>query len=162
MDGGALYGSANLTNVDGSNLCVAPALEWPQTVSAGIDAGASVSLQFGVRRLRKNPISRSYPEKGIDSGRVFPCGGGMRDADGFDSRRRTADASADRRDRSWPGRTQEIYLSVHECIAAEGEVAFIQAKQISFLFCAHGRTAGAPRFLRVPGGRLRRRSRGHS
>ena len=73
----------------------------------------------------------------------FKCGGGVRHADGGDSRRRAAAASADAGDRCRPGGAEEVCLHVHERASAEGEAAPVQAEQVSFLLGACGWAEGA-------------------
>src|SRR4029077_8902248 len=46
-----------------------------QALSVCADAGAAVSLQPGVRRLRQDSVSAAYPQEGTDAGRVLQgCG----------------------------------------------------------------------------------------
>jgi hypothetical protein len=59
------------TSLDGSNVRPEAEDARPQAVSVRPDAGAVVSLQPGVRRLRKDSIPSAYFEKGTDAGRVF-------------------------------------------------------------------------------------------
>src|SRR5438128_2137068 len=64
---------------------------------------------------------------------MLQCGRRVWRAGGFHPRRRAADASRDRQDCRGPGRAQEIYLSVHECFAAEREDSALQAHEISHI-----------------------------
>ena len=79
--------------------------------------------------------------------------------DGFDPRRRAADAPADRQDRRRPGGAQEVHLPVHQCAAAEGEAPPLQAEQVPDLLRPPGRAERAPRFRGLPRRRLRHRGR---
>src|SRR5664280_1140398 len=141
--------------MDCCNLCAEAEAERAQAVPSGVDAGAAVSLQFGVRRLRQDPVPSAYSEDRPDARRLLPRSGRVRDADGLDSRRRTAAASADAGDRGWAGGAQEVRLHVYQCAAIEGEAAFIYAEQVPFVLGACGRAARAPRPLRVPRGWIR-------
>ncbi len=119
------------------------------------DAGASVSLQPGLRRMRKDPVSSAHPEDRPDAGGVLPRGGGVRRADGLHSRRRAAAASADAGDCGRAGGAQEVRLPVHQRAAAERKAAPVQAQQVPLVLGASGWAARAPRFFRVPRGRVR-------
>ncbi len=131
------------------------------TLSAGPDAGAPLPLQPRLRGLRQGAVSSAHPQEAAHA-RTVLCGrGGMRRPDGLAARRRTAAAPADRRDRQWPGRTQEVHLSVHQCPGAQAPPAGVHPLQIPHLFGAPGRAARAPRLLGLPRGRLRHRRRGH-
>ena len=48
------------------------------------------------------------------------------------------------RDRRGTDRAQEVYLSVHQCAAAEGEDRTLQTEQVPYLFCPSGWAKGAP------------------
>ena len=63
---------------------------------------------------------------------------------------------ADRQNCRRPGRAQEIYLSLHQCAAAERKVAPVQTQQVSELLGSRGRTERTPRFFRVPRRWIRR------
>src|SRR5579862_60821 len=93
--------------------------EGPQAVSAGPDARAAAALQFGLRRVRKNSVSRARAEEAVDAGGMFPRGGRMRRADREYPGRRTADAPADSGDRQRADCAQEIHLPLHQRAAAE-------------------------------------------
>src|SRR5260370_29451279 len=55
-------GSPSLASLDGCNLCFETEADGPEEVSACADAAAAVPLQPGVRRLRKDPVSRAHPQ----------------------------------------------------------------------------------------------------
>src|SRR5580658_4824350 len=132
------------TDVDGRD--VRPQAEncGAQTLPVCADARAAIPLQSGVRRLRKDSISRAYPEEGVEPGRVLQGGGRVRHADGFHPRRRAAYAPANRQDRRRPGRAQEVHLSVHQRVASKGKAESLQAKQVFDVFRSHGRAARTP------------------
>ena len=88
--------STHFTSVDGCNLRSEAEARGAQALSVRADAGAPLSMQSGLRGLRKDPVSGAHFENGIDAGRVLQGRGGVRNADGFDPRRRTADAFANR------------------------------------------------------------------
>src|ERR1700691_206804 len=129
-------GSSCISDVDGRFLCSAPEGGGTQALSAGVDAGAAVSLQSGLRGMRQDSVSRPHFEDRSLAGRLLQSGRRMRSADGVDSRRRAADASGDRQDCRRAGGAQEIYLSLHQRAAAEREAAPVQAQQISELLGA--------------------------
>src|SRR4029077_5410702 len=135
----------DITSLDGRHLCAEAEAHRAEALPVRVDAGAAVSLQSGVRGLRQNSLSTTHSEEGIDARGVFQGGGRVRDADGFDSGRRAADAHADRQDCRRPRRAQEIHLSVHQRAALEGKSRFIQTQQISDVFRAYGWAARAPR-----------------
>src|ERR1019366_9578830 len=56
------YARSRVADVDRRQLCPPAEAEGPQALSAGAHAGAALSLQPGVRRLREDPVSRSYSE----------------------------------------------------------------------------------------------------
>src|SRR5258707_11766903 len=103
-------GSSSLASLDGCNLCFEAEADGQEEVSARADAGAAVPLQSGVRRMRKNSVSRAHPEGGAYARRLFQGGRRVRNPDGCDSRRRTAAASADAGDRCRTGSAQEVRL----------------------------------------------------
>ena len=83
-----------------------------QALPARLDAGAAVSLQPGVRRLRQDPAPGAGAQHLPDAGTVLGGGRGVRRARRLDRRWRTARASADR-PRSWRGsstRKKFVYL----------------------------------------------------
>ena len=86
----------HFTGLDGC--CIRPQTETqgPQALPIRTHAGAAIPLQSSLRGVRQDPISGAHFEDGIEPGRVLEGRGGMRHADGFDSRRRAADALADR------------------------------------------------------------------
>src|SRR2546422_4532506 len=63
----------------------------------------------------------------------------MRNADGFDPRRRTADALADRQNRRGAGCAEKVHLSLHQRAAPERKVASFQAQQVLDVLGARGR-----------------------
>src|ERR1039457_3532257 len=93
------YARSRVADVDRRQLRSPAEAEGPEALSAGAHAGAAVSLQPGVRRLRKDPVSRPYSEAAVDARGVLPRGGRVRRADGGHLGRGTAAAPADRRDR---------------------------------------------------------------
>ena len=144
-----------------SSYVIRQKLRGTETVSARPDAGAFASLQSGLRWLRKDPVSRARLEEAVDPGGVLPRGRGMRRSDGKHPRRRAADASADRRDRQGLiARKKYIYLCTNALLLSERLHEF-HSQQISVLLGAHGRTARAPRFRRLPRRHLRQSRRGN-
>src|SRR5258708_22754920 len=127
----------NFPSVDGRELRPQTKDSGTEAVSARSDAGAALQVQPGLRGLRKNSISGSRAEAGALSGRMLQSGGRVRRADGVHSRRRTADALADRKDRRKSGGAQGAHLSLHECPAAERKAAPLQAQQIPDVFRSH-------------------------
>src|SRR6266567_434233 len=75
------------TNVDGRNVRPEAKAAGAKALSVCADAGAAVPLQFGLRWVRQNPISRAHLENGLDPGGMLQGRGRVRHADGFDSRR---------------------------------------------------------------------------
>src|SRR5271154_2106340 len=92
-------GSPSLASLDGCNLCFEAEAQGPQAVSAGADAGAALSLQPCLRRLRQDPIPGTHPEGGALARGMLQSGRGVRRPDGLDPRRRTSAASEDAGDR---------------------------------------------------------------
>src|SRR5262249_16378829 len=90
--------STSLTNVDGVFLRPQAKDRRSQPLPIWPHARAAFPLQSRVRRLRQDPISRPHPEKRAHSGRVLQSRRRVRHAHGLYSRRRTADAPADRQD----------------------------------------------------------------
>src|ERR1039457_7153161 len=86
------YARSRVANVDRRQLRPEAESQGAQALPAGAHAGAPLSLQPGVRRLRKDPVSRSYPEARADARRVLPRGGRVRRAHGGHSGRGTAHA----------------------------------------------------------------------
>src|SRR5208282_3805429 len=143
-------GSSCIPDVDSGLLRPAPEAGRTQALSARAHARATVPLQPGLRRMWQDPVSGPHLEERSLAGRLLQSGRRLRSADGVDSGRRAADASADRRNCRRPGRAQEIYLSLHQRAAAERKVASVQAQQVPELLSSRGRTERAPRFFRVP------------
>src|ERR1035441_4483525 len=143
------YASSRVADVDRRKLRPPAEAEGPRTLPAGAHAGAAVSLQPGVRRLREDPVSRPYSEAPTDARRVFPRGGRVRRADGGHPGRGTAAAPADRRDRPRPGGPQEVHLPVHQRAAAEAETPPVPAEQVPYLFGPHGWREGASQIGRA-------------
>src|SRR6266404_4534314 len=73
----------------------------------------------------------------------------MRHADGFDPRRRAADALGDREDRRGAGGAEEVHLSLHQRAALERKAASFQAQQILDVLRVRGYVPGAARHYRV-------------
>src|ERR1051326_1139810 len=81
-------GCTNLTNVDSGCLCPQAENGGTSEVSSCPYAGATVSLQPGMCRMRQNSVPRSHPEAAPDTGTVLQGCRGVRRADGEHSRRR--------------------------------------------------------------------------
>src|SRR5262245_46932840 len=124
------FAGTNFTDVDGCELRDEAEARPTETLSAGVDAGAAVSLQPGLRRLRQDPVSGAHPEEGTHAGAVLPRRGRVWCAHGFNPRRRAADALPDREDRGRAGGAAEIHLSVHERAVAQGKDRSLQAEQV--------------------------------
>src|SRR5579864_5595995 len=77
--------STCFSDVDGRNVSLEAKASGTQTVSFCADAGASLPLQSGMRRLRQDSISSAHFEEGINAGRVLQSGGRMRHAYGLHS-----------------------------------------------------------------------------
>src|SRR5580658_704910 len=121
------YACSGFTDVDGGVVCAAAEARGAEAVSAGADAGAALPVQSGLRGMREDSVSGAHFEEGSLAGGMFPGGGRVRGADGFDPGRRAADASADRGDRRGAGGAEEIYLLMHQRAAAEGKDSAVQA-----------------------------------
>ena len=64
-------GSTSLTGLDRCDVRSEAEASGPQEVSAGPDAGAAVSLQPGVRRLRQDPVPRAHSEAELSPEECF-------------------------------------------------------------------------------------------
>jgi len=81
----------------------------------------------------QNPISRAHFENGIEPGRMLQGRGRVRHADGFDPRRRAADALGDRQDRRGAGGAEEyIYLCTNALLLKEKLHLFKPSKYLTF------------------------------
>src|SRR5215472_5424131 len=133
----------SLTNVDGCDLRPEAKAKRAQALPVRADARALVPLQFGLRRLREDTVSGAHLEKGIVTRGVLQGRGGMRHADGVHPWRRASDALGDRQDCGGARGAEEVYLSLHQCPAAQRKTASFQAQQVPDLFRACGRARRA-------------------
>src|SRR5439155_12933784 len=96
-------------------VCPDPKGKEREALSRGPDAGTHISLQFGMRGLREDSVSGSYPRPAPDARAVLEGGGGVWCADREYPGRRTADPPRNGYDRKGLGRAQEICLPLHKC-----------------------------------------------
>src|SRR5882762_2033649 len=61
----------DFTDVDGCNVRPQAKAEGAKALPVRADAGAAVPLQFGMRGMRQNPISRTHFKNGIEPGRML-------------------------------------------------------------------------------------------
>ena len=135
-------GGACLTNVDRGLIRAGPEAARAETLPAGADARAAVSLQSCLCRLRENPVPRTYPQAGPDFAAMPRRCRRVRSPYGLNPRRRAADVSAYRRAGPRTGQTPQIRLLVHQRTAPEGEDRPVHTEQVFELLRAHGRTRG--------------------
>src|SRR5581483_2539136 len=121
----------------------------PETVPARADAGAAVSLQPCLRRLRQDRLSRCDPQSPDDPAGMLGCGRRMRRTDGGDPGRRTADPQGYWRNRSRPCCTQEVRLALHQRASAREEAAPVRALALPVLLGPPRRPQGPSRQGRV-------------
>ena len=137
----------------------APEARSPQAFPAAGRAGAALSVQPGLRRLRQDPAARRAAAP-ADAGRGRDRGDrGERRPDGLDRRRRAADPPRHPRDRLRVDQAAQVRLPLHQRAADGEEDGPVQALAVLRLGGAHRRPARTPRRVGLPRRRVRQGGR---